>query len=176
MDALPQMLEALASEKLDLTKVNMALALAVLGNDAGMDALQSGCQDRNWGAQARVEAAEYLTNLQPDSTVCLNALLELAETAPTGYRIQAFSILAKLHDLSAEDSQRVFTAVMSSLQAAQPSLRIAASQAAKELGNIAAIPELEKALTKEQEDPVRFQMERDLAGLRGKRDRTTQEQ
>jgi HEAT repeats len=175
-DALPEMLEALASEKVDLTKVNIALALGALGNDAGVIALQDGCHDRNWGAEARTEAAEYLSNLRPESTVCLNALMELAETAPTGYRIQALSIMPKLHDLNVEDSQKALEAVLNNLQASQPSMRIAASQAAVELGNLAAIPKLEKALAREQEEPVCSQIERDLTALREKRDRATPDQ
>lgn len=170
-DAIPEMLEALTSEKVDLTKVNIALALGALGNDAGVIALQDGCHDRNWGAEARTEAAEYLSNLRPESNVCLNTLLELVGTAPTGYRIQALSILPKLHHLNMEDSQKTLAAVLNNLQASQPSIRIAASQAAVDLSNLAAIPELEKALAREQEGPVRSQIERELTALREKRDR-----
>jgi HEAT repeat protein len=81
--------------------------------------------------------------------------------------------LPKLHDLNAKDSQRALEAVLNNLQASQPAMRIAASQAAVGLDNLAAIPELEKALAKEQEEPVRSQIERELTALREKRDRAT---
>jgi len=169
-DAVPQMLDALASETVEPTKVKLAMALAEIGNESGFKALEDGCQDRAWNIQTRVEAAEYIRDFRPDSTVCLNSLLEFTETASAGYRIQALTILSNLHDLSPEDSQKVMHAVLNGLQAPQPAVRIAASHAAVELGDIVAVPEMEKALTREQEEPIRSQIERDLTVLRGKRD------
>jgi HEAT repeat protein len=172
-DAIPQMLEALASEKVELTKVKLAMALAEIGNESGFKTLEDGCQDRNWSIRTRVEAAEYIADFRPDSTVCLNSLLELTETASAGYRIQALTILSTLHGLSPEDSQKILQAALNGLRAPQPAVRIAASHAAVELGNIVAVPELEKAITREHEEPVRSQIERDMTILKGKQDRAT---
>lgn len=172
-DAVPQMLDALASESVEPTKVKLAGALAAIGSESGFKALEDGCQDRTWNVQTRVEAAEYIRDFRPDSTACLGALLELTETADTGYRIEALTILSSLHDLSPEDSQKILQAALNGLRAPQPAVRIAASHAAVELGNIVAVPELEKAITREHEEPVRSQIERDMTTLKGRQDRAT---
>lgn len=168
-DAVPNLEEALNAEKVDLTKVNIGLALAELGDEAGVTALGEGCQNSNWGAQARLQAVDYLLDLNRDTNICLNAILYLAENAPTGYRIQALSMMAKLHEVSPSDSQRIFEIVLEGLNEPTPALRMAASGAAAEMGNDAAVPALEKAIANEQEKEVRWQLERDLSKLKAKR-------
>jgi HEAT repeat protein len=167
-DAVPKLLDALNAEKVEVTKVNIGLALAELGSDDGFTALEEGCKNSNWGAQARLQAAEYLDDLRPDRNLCLNSILDLAETAPAGYRIQALSMLPKLQGISPSDRQRAFDIVIKSLSASEPAVRIAASGAAVEIGNEAAIPALQKAIAEEPEKDIRSQIEHDLARLRAK--------
>lgn len=167
VEAISAMVEALASEKMPVTRMNIAYALAQLGEPKGFSALEeTGCGNPELGGGVRAQSTEYLLNLHRESTVCLNALLDILESGTNGYKDQAASILPKFHNVSTEDLQRVFIALVKALNVSHPSVRIAASHALADMGNTAAIPELQKALASEPDEAVRFHIENDLKTLR----------
>lgn len=85
-----------------------------------------------------------------------------------GDRQSALELLTRFQGLTPEESQKVFEVVTGRLEDPEPSVRIAASQALVQLGNIAAIPDLEAAIAKEQDDGIRSLLEKDLKRLQTK--------
>src|SRR5258708_1228357 len=142
-EVIPAIVEALTSEKTPIARMNIAFALAQLGEAKGFDVLdENGCGNRDLTAGIRLQSAEYMLVLHRESAFCLNALLEILQSESNGYKIQAASTLPKFHNVSPEDAQRVFAGLFKALASAQPSVRMAASQAITDGGNIAALHEL----------------------------------
>ncbi len=170
-DVIPAVIEALASEKVAMTRVNIAFALAQFDNETGFRALEDGCSKGQLDPQTSVLSAQYLVDLHREDAPCLNALLDIvqSESDSSGYRIQAASILPKFPDLSSEDSQRVLTSLLKALDASHVSVKMAASQALADLGNESAIPALERAIANEHDEGGRSQLERDLLRLQSRK-------
>lgn len=167
-EAVPAIIQALASERVPWTRMNIGFALAEMGEESGFDALENDCRNRDSGAGVRTQSAEYMLDLNRQSTVCKDALLDVLQTGSNGYRMKAASILPRFHDLSAEDSEKVFSGLVNALRDANASLRIEAGRALVEVGDRRASAELKKALVVEQEETVRLQIEEDLKILREK--------
>jgi len=175
-DTISAIIDALTSEKVAITRVNIAFALAQFGDATGFSALGDGCSRGQSDPQTSLLSAQYLVDLHRGGVACLNALLDIAqldiaqsETASNGDRMQAASILPKFQGLSSEDAQRVFESLLKALDASDASVKMAASQALADLGNGSAIPALERAIANEHDEVVRWQLERDLLRLQPKK-------
>ncbi|MGB2603532.1 MAG: HEAT repeat domain-containing protein [Candidatus Sulfotelmatobacter sp.] len=167
-EAIPAIKDALASEKVPRTRINIAFALAEFGEPTGFDALEDNCRNHDAREGIAAQSAEYMLRFKRECATCLNALLDVLQTGSNGYRAQAASLLPYFHNLSAEDSERVFAGLLGALHASDAFVEMAAGRALADLGDIRAIPELREAATKEQEEAVRTQIEQDLAILQEK--------
>jgi HEAT repeat protein len=167
-EAIPAIVGALASEKVPWTRMNIAFALAHLGNPVGFDTLEENCGNQQVAAGIRAQSAEYLLRFDREDAVCLSALLDVLRGASNGYRMQAASLLPKFHSLSTEDSEKAFMSLVRALHASDASVRMAAGRSLADLGDVRAIPELRDDAASERERAVRLQIEEDLRMLQEK--------
>jgi HEAT repeat protein len=168
VETIPAIKDALASENVPRARMNIAFALAQLGEPTGFDTLEDNCGNHDQEAGIRVQSAEYMLRSKRESAICLRALFDVLRTGGDGYRAQAASLLPQLHNLSAEDSERAFASLMRALRASDAFVEMAAGRALAEMGDIRAIPELRTAITREPEPAVRAQLQQDLRMLEEK--------
>jgi HEAT repeat protein len=168
VDAIPAIKEALAIERVPRDRVNMAVALGLLGDPAGHAELKKVCADRNFIPEFRLYAVRYMFDLHFQDADCLRAAEEVAESKDLrpGDRVSALSLLPQFQNLTPEESQEVFELVLKCLEDPEPIVRMAASDALASLGNPSAIPYIEAAIAKEQEEGTRLVFQRDLKKLR----------
>jgi HEAT repeat protein len=165
-ETVPAILDSMAAEKKPAIHVNIAFALAQLGEPRGFEALQDACRNPGTRPDLRVLAARYMRDLNHDDQVCRSALLDMLQSqTDADSRAQAASLLPRFQDLSLEESQKILQGVLKALEAPEPMVRLAASHALSQIGNKATIPRLESAITNESDQAVRSQMQLDLQEL-----------
>lgn len=165
-DTIPAILDSLAAEKTPATWVNIAFALAQLGEARGFGALQDACRDPGMRPDLRVLAARYMRDLNHDDQVCRSALVDMLQSqAGADSRAQAASLLPRFQDLSPEESEKILQGILKALEAPEATVRLAASHALSQIGNKSAIPRLEIAINHEGDRTVRSQMQLDLHEL-----------
>jgi|SRR5579863_5484822 len=168
VDAGPAIEQALAVEKAPRDRVNIALALALLGDPVGDAHLKKICADKDFTPEFRLYAVRYMFDLhfQKDKD-CLAAAEEIAESqkANFGDKTSALELLARFKGLTVEESQKVLKVVASRLEDPEPVVRMASSQSLAALGDAAAVPYLESALAREQDENIRSVFEKDLKKL-----------
>ena len=135
VETIPAMKDALASEKVPWTRMNIAFALAVLGESTGFDALEANCRNHDLPAVIRTQSAGYMISLDHESTVCLGGALDVLESGSNGDRIEAVSLFPGFHNLSPEDSKRVFAGLRRALHASHAVVRLQAGRALADLGD-----------------------------------------
>jgi HEAT repeat protein len=166
-DAASAIADALASEKVPETRVNIALALAQLGDENGFVALQKDCVDTALATSLRMYAAKYLLDLHNEG--CLSAIEDvLRSTKDVGSRVLAMSQLARFQHASEGDADKILDSLTTALSDPDPTVRIAASHALGALGNLSAVPHLQNAIAVEHDEAVRPIMQADLRRLQGK--------
>lgn len=144
--ATPAISDALAAEKDPETRVNIAFALAQLGDDRGFAALESACNDANTPALIRMYSTKYLLDLNHES--CLNSAIAVAESKEdSGARVTGLSLLPRFHHLSSSNSQRVRDTILNALLDRGLRVRVAAIDALGLLRDASALPHLEQALS-----------------------------
>jgi HEAT repeat protein len=165
-ETVPAILDSMAAEKKPAIHVNIAFALAQLGEPRGFDALQDTCRDPGTRPDLRVLAARYMGDLHHDDPACRSALVDILQSqADADSRVQAASLLPRFQDLSPEESQKILQGVLKALEAPEPAVRLAASHALGQMGNKSAIPQLQIAIVNEGDRTVRSQMQLDLQEL-----------
>jgi len=167
-EAIPAIKQALASEKVPWARMNIAFALAQMGESIGFDTLEDNCNNGGTSGPIRARSAEYLLRFGRDSTTCLSGVLDLLKGGSNGDRMVAAELLPRYHKLSKEDSEKVFTGLVEALHAPDPAVRMAAGRALADFGDTRGIAELGRAIEGEQEQVVRSQLEEDLKMLRNK--------
>jgi HEAT repeat protein len=166
-DAVPAITEALMSEKVPGTRINIAFALAQLGEEKGVQELTSSCGNPDLTDVLRARAITYLLDLQSDS--CLREVLEMLKPeSDSSSRIQALSLLPRYDHLSKQESQEISSLILKALGDSVPAVRINAGIALGGFGNIDAVPYLQSAIVNEQDEVVRSQMRASLERLQGK--------
>jgi HEAT repeat protein len=168
VETIPAIKDALASEKVPWTRMNIALALAGMGESIGFDTLEDNCKNKGTSGDIRTRSAEYLLRFNRDSTACLSGVLDLLKGGSNGDRIAAAELLPRYHNVSKEDSETVFTGLVEALHAPGPAVRMAAGQGLADLGDARGIAELKRAIGGEQDKVVGAQLEGDLKLLRSK--------
>ena len=164
-NAVPAISEALQSETVPEAKAGIALALGQLGDKQGFETLKSMCTGHDSPQYLRVYTTMYLLNLDDES--CLNTIFEVLQSSTdSGSRVLAFSQLSRFHKLSQDDSQRVIAASFKALSDETPAMRIAASRALSARPPDIAVPALQNAIAKEQNEAVKMQMQSSLQHLR----------
>jgi HEAT repeat protein len=166
-DTVPSILEALTAEKVAETRVNIAYAVAQLGAQKGFATLKGTCDNPAIRADVRMVAATYMLNLHHED--CLSDVMTILQSrADPDSSVQALYLLPRFQQVS-EDY--LLKAILDALVSGTPAVRIAASNALGTVGNPSAIPFLQNAITKEQDEAVRFQMRTDLHKLEQKKGR-----
>jgi len=169
VETIPAIKDSLASEKVPWTRMNIALALAQMGESIGFDTLEDNCKNKDTSGNIRARSAEYLLRFNRDSTTCLSGVLDLLlKGGSNGDRMAAAELLPRYHNVSKEDSEKVFTGLVGTLHAAAPSVRMAAGRALADFGDTRGIAELGRAIGGEQDQLVRSQLEQDLGILGNK--------
>ncbi len=172
VDATPAIKEALAAEKVPRARVNIALALGLLGDPGGHDELKQVCADRGFIPGPRLYAVRYMFDLHfQNDEDCLAAAEEIVDSKNTdfGDRDSALDLLPQFQNLTAEESQRVFELVIHRLEDdPEPVVQMAASSALASLGDASAIPYLEAAIEREKEEAIRSVFELNLKKLQKK--------
>lgn len=164
-DAVPEIVNALKSEKDPETKTNIALALAQLGEQKGFTTLRSTCDSQDVPDHLRLYAAKYMLDI--GNEYCLSTVLNILQSkSSAGVRALALSLLPRFEELSKANSQQIIAATVGVLADPLPDVRIDASQTLLRLAAVTAIPALEDAITKETEDTVRSRMQIDLQRLK----------
>jgi len=165
-EAIPSIAEALNVEKMPVTRINIALALAQLGEDKGIVVLKKSCNNQDLPGYLRARATTYLLDLKRDD--CLNATLDMLQSAgDPDTQIQALSLLPRFQNASKQQSQKILDAIVKNLADPAPAVRINASIVLARIGDPLGIPYLQTALASEREEVVRLQMEADLKRLQG---------
>jgi HEAT repeat protein len=170
-DTIPAILQSLSTENVPLARMNIAFALAQLGEAKGLSALREACHDKNARPYLRAEAARYILDVRHDDKNCLDDLLEMltSHSDPDG-QLQAISLLPRFRDLPEGKSQQAFQGLLVALRSQQPAVRLASSHALGEIGNSSAIPYLQSAAANEQDASIRMQIEADVRRLQQQRD------
>jgi HEAT repeat protein len=166
-DTIPAIAEALTTEKVTETKVNIALSLAQLGDERGFAALKEACGNSTLAPSLRMYAAKYLLDVRSES--CLSSTEGVLQSTPdVGSRVLALSLLPRFQHVPAEDSEKIFNLLVTALSDKEPLVRIAASHALLAVGNRSAVPPLQKAIEAEHDEAVRSILEDDLGGFERK--------
>jgi HEAT repeat protein len=168
VNAIPAIEQALTAENVPRTRVNIALALGLLGDQAGIDELKNMCADKNFVPEFRLYAVRYMFDLHSEKDEdCLSAAEEILESknANFGDRVSALELLPRFQDLTPDESRRIFRLFVSALEDSEPVVRMAASQSLAGLGNASAIPYLKAAIAREQEEGVRSVFDSELRKL-----------
>ena len=167
-DAARPIEEALAIEKVPRTRVNLALALALLGSQTGNIELRRLCADKNFPPDFRLYAVGYMFDLHVEKDEdCLSAAEELAKpkAAGIGDRVSALNLLGRFRDLTPEESKHAQTVIALGLEDPEPVIRMAAGQAIAIIGDASAIVLLRSAITDEHDDAVRSALDKNLKKL-----------
>jgi HEAT repeat protein len=157
-DAIPAVRHALSAEKVPRARVNIAAALGLLGDPGGRDELKKLCADERFPAEFRLYAVRYMFDLHVEKDEdCLHAAEEIVQRVDPDYhtagdRQMALSILPRFQSLASAESKMVFNLVLQRLEDSEPAVQMEASVALASLGNTAAIPYLEAAIAREQEE------------------------
>ena len=167
-DAISAIVDAATREKIPRTRINMAFALAWIGEKPGFAILNDACNNSSLPGYLRAAAAAYLLDVSDES--CFGAVMSVADmdSEPT-YRNAALGLLPRFKSVSKNDSQRIYGIIVRSLTDADPTLRLGASSALVQLGTQTAIPVLRNAITSERDEVVRAQMQADLSRLQEKK-------
>lgn len=173
-DAIPAIREALAVEEVPRARVNIAVALGLLGDKSGRDELKKLCADGDFPPEFRLYAVLYMFDLGVERDEdCLLAAEEIvqivdSENRTVGDRVSALESLPRFRNLTADESKTIFQLVVDRLYDPEPTVRMAASRSLASLGNAAAIPYLEAAIAGEQEESIRSVFELYLKKLQTK--------
>ena len=167
-DAIPAMQRALSVEKVPRDQVNIALALALLDDPSGTAELRRVCADKSFIPEFRLYAVRYIFDLHlPKDENCLGATEAIAESpkARFGDIVSALELLPRFRGVTTQESQRILEVAAGRLQDPEPVVRMAASQSLAAIGNPAAAPSLEAAITREQDESVRSVLQESLKKL-----------
>jgi HEAT repeat protein len=173
-DAIPEVKEALASEKVPRTRVNIAVALGLLGDPGGHEEMRRLCADQSFPPEFRLYAVRYMFDLHVENNSdCLHAAEQIVATVDAdyhtiGHRNMALQLLPQFRDLTPQESEKVFQLVVGRLDDPEPTVRMQASQALVDLGKPAtAVRYIEAAAGKEKEESVLRVFEKNLEKLKG---------
>jgi hypothetical protein len=88
VDAIPEVKEALTTEEVPRTRVNIAVALGLLCDPGGPDELTGLCADQNFPPEFRLYAVRYMFDLHVENdTQCLQAAEQIVQTVDADYHI-----------------------------------------------------------------------------------------
>jgi len=163
-DTVPSIIKALEAETVPLDQLNIAFSVAALGGEKGLATLRNTCEDTAAPGSIRMLAAQLMQNLHND--YCRDAVLDILRSdGDPDARIAALSIVPTWQHLSEDDSRMILDLVVRAMGDQASGVRMTASSTLGRLGNVSAIPFLQTALAKEQNDACRLEMGMDLQRL-----------
>ncbi len=166
-DAVPSILEALATETFQGTRISLASAAAELGADDGIAALRSMCGNTSWSAGLRMSAAWAMILRGRED--CLGNVLDVIRFHDDSQAVvAALNFLPRFKHVPAQEMQEIRNLVRMSLRSGTPWVRREASSALRQWGDAAALEELRSALAVESDDTVRAVVAGDLKSLEEK--------
>jgi len=164
-DATPFLFTALQVESVPIIRVGMAQALASLGDKRGIEFLHRDCIDDTVPIHVRLQAANYLENLNGGS--CSEALVQALKSDSSGDRSVALSLIPNFKHLSAAESSEVQSILLASLSDPDTAVKVAAANTLWELDYRAGIPALQAAIAKESNSSVLNTLQYALKRLQG---------
>jgi HEAT repeat protein len=171
--AVPAIRDALRSERVPMTRVNLAYSLAYLGEAQGFDSLRDLCINPDWPFYLKTISARYMLDLKREDKKCRDALVEVLQSGEGGADslAETVSLLLRFHNLTPEQPQQMFQIAVKALSSPSAGMRMVASIAIVQIGKSAAIPYLQNAISREEETNTRSVMQRELGRLQsdGKR-------
>jgi len=171
LKSIPDVKQALSAERVPRTRVNLAVALGLLGDPGGIDELKKLCADKSFPPEFRLYAVTYTFDLHVDKDEgCLKTAEELAQLVTddyhtSSYRTTALELLPRFRALTPEESQKILQIVVGRLEDPEPTVRMQAGQSLVVIGNPAVVPELEAALANQKDEAVRSTLQEDLDRL-----------
>jgi len=176
-DALPAIAAAFSVERAPGTRMVMAYALALLGDQPGLAELRGMCKSVSASAEFRLAAAHYLRDLKDDDWLDgFIAALQSVQTSPLSPEprrdnaliagLGGLATVLPLDKVSGRQRGEIRALAEGCLSSGSRNLRVAASQAVGRFGDAASAPKLEAAIAREEDEKVRAQMEGDLEKLR----------
>jgi HEAT repeat protein len=166
-EAVPAIRDALRSEQIPVTRVNLASSLARLGEAEGFDSLIDVCLNPDMPPYLKTLSARYMFDLNREDKTCRDALVEALQSGESGsdFLTEAVSLLLRFHDLPPGQSQEIFQSVVRALSRPEPRMRLAASRAIVKIGESSAIPYLQSAINREKDSNIRSVMQEELSRL-----------
>ena len=169
-DGIPEMVEALETERVEWVKLQLAIALArssdVFGGRVAFDSLHLMCNTPSFEMGARLAATLSLLELD-DLHSCPETVAEaLQPNTELSSRLTALQTVANLKELSPSESVILRTLVLQCLHDRDPLVRQYASTTLLMMGDQSAIPELAEAVSRESEPNTRDWMSNSLHSLK----------
>lgn len=166
-DAIPGIAEMMELESDPWGRMGLAVDLARLGDQRGLNILQRFCWDEAASMTLRLTVADRLrTVLNAES--CPELVLQELKSPELEYRNYALSIIPHFDELSPNKSPGVQTLLISSLSDPSPAIRVQAANAIDQSGDISAISALQEAIARESDAGIRDVMSSSLKSLRAK--------
>jgi len=166
-DTIASIIEALTAERVPLTRVNIAFALAQMGEKKGFAELKSTCDDAHVPSHFRITAASYLLDVHDEH--CLPSVLRMLRSdAEPNTRMLALSILNRFEHIQKKDFSEMHHLVLNALADPDPSVRLTASSTLSSIGDSSDIQNLQNSIADEQDEVVRSEMQADLQRLAAK--------
>lgn len=164
-EAVPFIAAALAAEAIPSARLDLAMALAQLGDEQGLSTLTATCADTQASASLRLDATINMLNLGNDS--CPSAVLDILRTKEEhDYLTSALVLAPRFRHLGNDPEQEMLSLVTASLSDEEPNARLNAGDALAAIGKSSSVPHLEEAIANEGDQTVRSRLEGDLWKLR----------
>lgn len=152
-EAIPEIANALSEEPDGLHRLNIAYALAQLGDQRGNAVLKKACGADEKPAN-RVTAARYLLDLNDQS--CLEEIVEMIEAkADPDEPHYAISLLTSFHQPTKELASRIRQIMINALNDSSPTVRITGAIAMQQLRDASYVPYLRDAANRERDETVK---------------------
>jgi HEAT repeat protein len=163
--------DAVSAEKDPDVQVNLAYALALLGDKGGILDLQHFCESDP--TRPRLKATLYLLRDFADESCfgAVAAVLKSDSESDHPFVAQAMSLIPWFRDLPPSKQSQLIALTAKRLSDYDPNTRIVASQTLAKVADSEVIPALQKAIADEPDDVARGAMQRELDQLKAKANR-----
>ncbi len=166
-DAIPFIQNALSVENNGTNRVHMALDLAELGDEKGIELLKNTCSDQKVPGHLRVLAAQDM--LQIGNEGCLSDVLSIAQSDTGAQNRQvALSLLPQYFNDAKRAPAEVLNIISDRLADDSPLVRLEAAVVLSKVGSSEQAAALEEAIQKEQDPAIRARMEDELNKFKSK--------
>jgi HEAT repeat protein len=166
-EAIPEIQRLLDNETEPWSRNQLALDLANLGGDAGVQMLESLCTDASKTLVIRLQAADRLhSELKQKS--CPVLIVEGVNDPEFSTRIVALDMIPDFQDLPAREWLQLRALLWNALSDPESDVRREAAVKIRELADISAIPVVQAAIAKESDASVKSEMMRSLKSLQVK--------